>query len=168
MYKRSRIQVALAVGALLVVGTAAAAFASGADRDSREVESYVLTDAALAKFAQASRNLRAHESAMPSVCDDDKDAKSLDALVARVDAIPAAKTAITSAGLTTREYVVFMFSLMQNGLAAWALDQPGGMLPPGVSMANVNFYRAHAATMKELGAATQATDCDDDRSEDDS
>ena len=31
--------------------------------------------------------------------------------------------------MTAHEYVVFSFSLLQNGLAAWAVSQPGGKLP---------------------------------------
>jgi hypothetical protein len=55
---------------------------------------------------------------------------------------------------------VFSLSLFQNGLAAWALEQPGGTLPPGVKMANVNFLRAHEAELKKLGELTKQADCD--------
>jgi hypothetical protein len=41
--------------------------------------------------------------------------------------------------------------MMQNGMAAWALKQPGGKLPPGVSQANVDFYNKHETAMAELG-----------------
>ncbi|MDQ1342472.1 MAG: hypothetical protein QG571_1090, partial [Pseudomonadota bacterium] len=85
--------------------------------------------------------------------------------VARLDATDGVRKAITSAGLTTREYVVFSWAVMQAGLAAWALDQPGGKLPAGVSMDNVTFYRKHAAAMEELGAQTRAADCDEDAAE---
>ena len=167
MFERNRIRGALLTGVLVALVAAEASFAGGADRDSKEIDSYVLTDAALAKYAQATKNLKAHEKDLPSKCDDDKDTNSLDDVVARVNAIPPAKAAITSTGLTTREYFVFMFSLLQNGLAAWALDQPGGKLPPGVSMANVNFIRAHQAAITKLHESAGSTDCDDGRSEDD-
>ncbi len=35
-------------------------------------------------------------------------------------------------------------------MAAWALTQPGGTLPPGVSKANVDFYRSHEQALKKL------------------
>jgi hypothetical protein len=75
--------------------------------------------------------------------------------VGRIDAVPAAKAAIHSAGMTTREYVVFGLSLFQNGVAAWALDQPGGQLPPGVSRANVDFCRKHEAAIQKLRTLTK-------------
>jgi hypothetical protein len=67
-----------------------------------------------------------------------------------------------SAGISSREYLVFSLSLLQNGIAAWALDQPGGKVPPGISMANVKFYRTHDAALKKLGEETKTADCDDD------
>ena len=75
---------------------------------------------------------------------------------------PGAQAAIQSAGMTSREYVVFMFSMMQNGMAAWALSQPGGKLPPGVSQANVDFFRKHEAAM---AAVTENDPCKDDNDE---
>ncbi len=68
---------------------------------------------------------------------------------------------VQSAGMTTREFVVFTWSLFQTGLADWALEQPGGTLPPGVSKANVDFYRAHEQAFKELGTEQDSDDCDD-------
>ncbi len=142
-----------------------------ADRDAQEISRYRLTDAGLAKYAQASRNLSALAKPSPADCtegetgDTDDNAKSLDESVARLDATDGVRKAITSAGLTTREYVVFSWAVMQAGLAAWALDQPGGKLPAGVSMDNVTFYRKHAAAMEELGAQTRAADCDEDAAE---
>ena len=68
--------------------------------------------------------------------------------------------------MTTREYMVFSMSLLQTGLAAWALEQPGGKLPPGVSKANVDFYKAHKAALEKLGAGSKdkCDDSGDDRS----
>jgi len=133
-----------------------------AERDAREIGSFVLTEAGLAKYTQAVKNLGAHASRMRDACgdDDSESARSLDQMAARLDAIPEVKTAVRSAGLTTREYLVFSLSLFQNGMAAWALTQPGGKLPPGTSMANVNFYRAHEAAIRQLGEQTKGSDCD--------
>jgi hypothetical protein len=63
--------------------------------------------------------------------------------------------------MTTREFVVFTWSLFQTGMAAWALDQPGGTLPPGVSKANVDFYRAHEQALQKLGAQQGSDPCSD-------
>jgi len=63
--------------------------------------------------------------------------------------------------MTAREYLVFSFSLFQSGVAAWALSQPGGTLPPGVSKANVDFYRAHEQALKKLAPQQDSDSCDD-------
>jgi hypothetical protein len=77
-----------------------------------------------------------------------------------MDAVPEVKSALKASGMTSREYLVFSWSVFQNGMAAWALDQPGGQLPPGVKKANVDFYRAHAAELTKLGKLTSQADCD--------
>ena len=63
--------------------------------------------------------------------------------------------------MAPREYVVFSMAVFQSGLASWALGQPGGKLPAGVSMDNVNFYRRHEAELTQLGAAKDTPSCDD-------
>lgn len=134
--------------------------------DAREVASYVLTEAGLAKFRKATENL----AAIPGACledegDDDSDSQSIDDMVAKIDGTPGAKAAIQSAGLAPREYILFMFSMMQSGMSAWALSQPGGKLPPGVSQANVDFYRKHEAALAALGESDDR--CGDTESDDD-
>jgi hypothetical protein len=161
---------AVGVVALAALLSSAAAVAQNpADRDLREISSYVLTDAGLAKYTQAVKNLGPLARGMDSCAegDDDSDsANSLDETAARIDAIPGVHAAIKAAGMTTREYLVFTFSLFQNGMGAWALEQPGGKLPPGMSMENVKFYRAHEDAIKQLSAQTKATECDGGEGED--
>lgn len=148
--------------AAIVISASLAGLAVAQDRDSAEVSAYVLTEAKLAKFKQATQNL----SALPDACseedDDSDDAKSIDQMAAKLNATPGAQTAVQSAGMTTREYVVFTFSIMQNGMAAWALTQPGGTLPPGVSKANVDFFNAHQG---ELSTIVEDDPCDDESDE---
>jgi hypothetical protein len=131
------------------------------ESDTREIGSYVLNEAGLAKYAAATRNLGEITDQLPDNCDDEEDVQSLDDAAARLDAIPDVRAAIESAGMASREYVLFSFSLFQNGMAAWVLSQPGGTLPPDTSMANVEFYRAHEASLQELGSLTQPGDCED-------
>lgn len=131
-----------------------------ADRDAKEVADYVLTDAALAEYAQASHKLQPLMGQKSQDCEHDEDAPSLNAAAARMDRVPEVKSALKAAGMTSREYLVFSWSVFQNGMAAWALDQPGGKLPAGVKMANVKFYRAHEAELNKLGELTKKADCD--------
>jgi hypothetical protein len=128
------------------------------DRDSREVSAYVLTESGLSKFGLASKNLAAVPGACAAENDDGDDLQSIDQMVAKLNSVPGVQAAIQSAGLTSREYVVFMFSMMQNGMAAWALKQPDGKLPPGVSQANVDFYNRHEGAMAQLGRENSCGD----------
>jgi hypothetical protein len=161
-------RVVIAVLALAVPG---AAMAQGtADRDAKEVSSYRLTDAGLAKFEKATSNLGAlPPDAMGKCSDDDSsgDSTSLDQVAAKLNAHPAARSAIESAGMTTREYAVFSLAVFQAGMASWGLNQPGGKLPPGVSMDNVNFYRQHEAALNKLGQHNKADPCSDDAGDED-
>ena len=86
------------------------------DADTREVGAYTLTEAAFGKYLQATRNL----SGIKIEDCDDSDVKSLADAAAKLDAAPGARVAVQSAGMTSREYVVFAFSLIQNALAALA------------------------------------------------
>jgi len=136
------------------IGLASPGLAVAQDRDSQEVSAYVLTESGLSKFAQASKNLAAVPGACEEEADDDDDSddmKSIDQMVAKLNSRPGAQAAIQSAGMTSREFVVFMFSMMQSGMSAWALKQPGGKLPPGVSQANVDFFNKHETAMAALG-----------------
>src|SRR5687767_13764235 len=93
---------------------------------------------------------------------DEPEVGSLTDAAARIDALPGAKAVVKSAGLTSREYVVFAFSLIENAYASFALDQPGGKLPPGVSMSNVEFLRAHAGVIEQLANETEIAGCAED------
>ena len=149
------VTVSLALVAPSVVGAQ-----NFSDRDTNEIAGYVLTDTALAKYTQAVRKLQPLMGQLPQDCDGDEGSKSLNDMAARMDGVPAVKSALKGAGMTSREYLLFSFSVFQNGMTAWALDQPDGKLPPGMKMANVNFYRAHEAELKKLGELSKQTDCD--------
>lgn len=147
---------------------------SDAGSDAREIDAYRLTEAGLAKYTKATQNLGSLAKQMSEACDDERDdseseddgnAKSIDESVASFEAIPGVRTAMQSAGITTREYIVFTFSVFQSGMAAWVLDQPGGKLPPNVAMDNVNFYRKHEDALKKLGEQTKTPDCSNEDAE---
>jgi hypothetical protein len=144
--------------ALALWQLAAAAADALPEADTREIRSYVLTEAALGKYVQATRKL----SAIRLECSvDDSGVDDLSDAAAKIDAVPGAKRAMRSAGITSREYVVFAFALIENAFAAHALDQPGGKLPPGISMANVDFFRKHADEIAKLGKETEVAGCEE-------
>ena len=153
------------VAGLLIVAAALgfADLAAASESDKREISGYALTEAGLGKFTQATQNL----AAVPGACargdtdDGGSGDESLDQLVARLNAVPGAQAAIQSAGMTTREYIVFMWSMMESGLSAWAVKQ-NGKLPPGVQQANVDFYNKHEAAMAALGEQDPCGNDEDD------
>jgi hypothetical protein len=65
--------------------------------------------------------------------------------------------------MTTREYLVFSFALVQAGVGVFSLEQPGAKLPPGMSIANVNFAKVHKEAIDALGAVAKSQ-CDEDDS----
>jgi len=148
---------------ILVLALTLPALSWAEDADTQEISRYVLTDAALAKYTRAVENLRPLAQQIASC--DEENADSIAAMTARINGIPAAQAAIQSAGLPAREFVVFMFATIQAGMAAWATDQPGGKLPPGVSQANVNFYKANRAKIEGIPPIQDA--CDDDAEDED-
>lgn len=166
-YIKSVFQAFLAVASLALVLPGPAQ--GQAARDQQEINSYVLTDAGLARYTRASKALDAVRKSTGGGCeDDDSDSpKSVDEMVAKFNATPGASAALQGAGMQTREFIVLSMSIFQTGMASWGLSQPGGKLPPGVSMANVNFYRQHEAAMAALNSASESDDCNgDDRGDD--
>jgi len=153
------------LAAAFAVALCLAAIARAQDRDTQEISSYRLTDAGLAKFVDVTGKL----ADLPGACDDDDDedddsgTKSIDAMVAKLNAVPGAQSAIQSAGMTAREYVVFAFALTQAGLGAWAAGQPDGKMPAGLSQGNVDYYKKHEAELKQLKGLGE---CEDDSVED--
>ena len=136
--------------------------AVGQDADTREINAYRLTDAALAKYVRAARAMAPVVKAQDEEDEEDEeddDSPSIAKLVAWYDAKPEARRAITGAGLTTREYVVFTFALFQAGMGAWMVEQQGwSKLPPEFARANVEFYQRHRASLDSLTAELKQRD----------
>ena len=138
-------------------------FATGQDADTREINAYRLTDATLAKYVRAARAMapavKAAQDAEDEDDADEEESPSISKLVAWYDAKPEARRAITGAGLTTREYVVFTFALFQAGMGAWMVEQQGwSKLPPEFARANVEFYQRHRASLDSLTAELKPRD----------
>ena len=156
-----KVHAARAIVVAAAIGLAVPGIAAANEYDRHEISSYVLSESGLAKFAQAAQKLSGVAGACAEQDDDDSDSQSLDQMVAKLNAVPGAQAAIQSAGMTTREYVVFMWSMLQSGMSAWAQSQ-SGKLPPGVSQANVDFYKKHEAEMKAIG---ENDPCDEEEAE---
>lgn len=97
--------------------------------ESDEVMKYRLTNAGLAKFTQAVRNLNAAATRDPSAFHDDSslgDEPTLDELARAYDRRPVLRQAITSARFTSREFVLFWLSLVGAGLGRSWWSSPVG------------------------------------------
>ena len=126
------------------------------EADARELRAYTLTEAVFDRYAQATRNL---SRVRIQACDEPSGVTSIDEAAAKLDAVPAARSALHSAGMTSREYVVFAFSVLQSGIAANALGEPGGVVPPDVPRENVDFYLDHAGEMQRLTDEAEGPAC---------
>jgi hypothetical protein len=161
MVKTFRITLAVTVAFAVALSAPRAVEAQNlADRDAKEIADYVLTETALAKYTKAVHKLHPLKEQLQQDCDREDAPESLNGMAARMDAVQEVKSALKAAGMTSREYLLFSWSVFQNGMAVWALDQPGGALPPGTKPANINFYRAHKAALEKLGELTGEMDCD--------
>lgn len=148
---------------LLVLAPAARAQRAQADADYKEISGYRLTDAGLGKYIQASKNmlavirndpkLRQQLSAEEDQASGD-DNPSLAQMAAKYDRHPEIAHAITSTGMSTREFVTFTFAMFQAGMGM-AVQQAGGKLPDGVRPENVAFYKSHQAELQQMADETK-------------
>ena len=89
MIQFNRIRMVLVTVASVIFLAPAVSVAQGIpDRDAQEISAYVLSEAALAKYTRASANLGGLSKQVASNCDDSESAGSLDASVARINAVP--------------------------------------------------------------------------------
>jgi len=156
-------------GILLIVCALAPASAAGqrtpADADARAISAYRLTEATMTKFIAASRAMtaasRAHRDTATEGEDESESGASIAEIAAFYDGQPAARRALVGAGLTSREYVMFMFTLMQAGMAAWLVEQHGwDKLPPEIARENVVFYQRHKVQLDSLTAELKQGEVD--------
>lgn len=132
---------------------------TGQETDAREVSSYRLSEPALAKYDDGTHRLAKVLAENPPPCAEETD-NSLSAMTAQLDAIPGASAAIGAAGMSSREYIVFMLAAFQAGMGAWAVTEGGGELPSGVSPENVAFFQAHEAELQELSGVLPEGNCE--------
>jgi hypothetical protein len=91
---------------------------------------------------------------------DDEGVESLNALVQRVEAVPAARGILRKHGLTPREYVLAMVASMHAATAV--LLEENGQKATGlpVSAGQVAFYQKNKAEVDQMLAARKAATAD--------
>lgn len=116
------------------------------DADAKALAEYRLTDEGLDNFSQASRNLAAVARSDPGLANsmEAPDDATIAETAAMYDAEPVVREAIEAADMTSAEYVTFMYSMMQAGMAAWLVEEYGQTdLPAGTPRENVDYYIAN-------------------------
>ncbi|HEX5870605.1 MAG TPA: hypothetical protein VFY65_09330, partial [Longimicrobium sp.] len=93
------------------------------------LQNYRLTSANLDKFIRATNALKALEDEDIDIEDhvdmDDPENINIGEIAAAFDSEPRIKTAINGAGMTSREYVTFLFSMMQAMFASMMVQMSG-------------------------------------------
>ena len=166
--------------------TAGAALPAGAQAalEDKEVAEYRLTEGALRKVIKATTDMvelvKSDKNLAKQLADvnraeekkdeEDEDVASVAEIVAIYDRLPPIRRAITSAGMTPKEFVTFHLALALAGLAQWAVDQGASAaemeLTP-VQKANMAFYKRHEADFKRLDQLTKALNPEEKREDPD-
>ncbi|MGH7507688.1 MAG: hypothetical protein ACRELX_18695 [Longimicrobiales bacterium] len=132
------------------------------DADLAEIEDYELTMDDLRRWSEATANFQRTLTENPEIAaaldqeesaDQDVD-DSLDAMAERYESVPEVRDAIEDAGLSTREFAVIFWAMMQAGMAQFAVEQGGDPEEVArelqVNPANIRFMEEHAAEIAEL------------------
>ena len=120
---------------------------------------YRLTSGNLAKFVRATNALKALEDEDIDLEDrfemDDEDDMDLGRLAAAFDSEPRIKNAINGAGMSSRDYVTFLFATMQAMFGSIMVQMGGEQalndMPAGVMKDNIHFFLANQEAFDALG-----------------
>jgi hypothetical protein len=146
-------------GLLLCIGAQAANPGTDDDPDLQRVAHFRLDDRVVTQYIRAQKMLMQAVKAHPELQDqeDPSDAKTLDETIARLDKQPALRAALASAGMSTTDYVLCSFALMQSGIYAWGVQMDGktwAKIPPGIPTENTKWVIAHKAELDKLKAVS--------------
>ena len=152
---------ALTVVALSLPSAAAEA---QSDPDLKAVSATTLTLPKYKQYLDASVNLANVAAKNPGLAESMKssnDSKSIDETVKALESNPQVRGAVTSTGLTTRDYVLTQWALIQAGMA-YAMTKGSGVAQDevvnkgGVSKANLDFYAKNEAEINRLAKEAEA------------
>jgi len=135
------------------------------------IRGYQLTEDNVDKVIAATQKMHALEKSNPQLAaamqrdHGGGDAKSVDEVASRMEAMPPVKAILSSVGISARDYVLTTFTLMEAG-AAYQI-QKAGKLPPNselakdVSPANLAYIGSHQAQLRALEKADGSRDQED-------
>jgi hypothetical protein len=156
-----------AVAALSLAAAVADAPAAAAQKGPEAIQrmfndpalaNYRLTSANLDKFLTATRALEALEGEefdMERQFDSENpEHMNIGYIASAFDSEPRIKGAINGAGMTTRDYVTFLFSTMQAMFGSLMVQMGGdealAQMPAGVLKQNIEFFLAHQEAFEAL------------------
>lgn len=145
-------------GALLAVA-AAAALAAGSPGDARDLQAvanFKLNDRVLDRYTAVVRNFITLKKEHPDVVrsleqegDNRGGEETIAEMVDWIDRQAPVRDAITSAGMSVRDYALCSFAMIQTALYAYAVRAGGDAgwkdVPAGVPSDNVRYYLANKA-----------------------
>ena len=149
--------------AVIALSLPAAVEAQQSDADLKAVSGTTLTMPKYKQYLDATVNLANAAAKNPGLAEGMKDSgdKSIDEQVEAIESNPQVKAAVTSTGLTTRDYVLTQWALLQTGMA-YAMTKGTGatqddmIKKAGVSKANMDFYAKNEAEINRLAEAAKA------------
>jgi hypothetical protein len=161
MSDRPRRGHAILLALLAPFALAQPAAAQAAGKDLAEISAYTLTMPKYKQYIAATQNLTDAAAANPESTVEGP-AGSIDDIVTKISAIPPAKNAITSAGLTVRDFLVMQGALMQTGMAyammkEYNISKDSVVKTAKVNPANLDFYANNEAEIKRLAEEAGAT-----------
>jgi hypothetical protein len=145
------------LASLLVTATGARAsqFDSGVSpSDAKQIYSYTLNMDQVQKMAAATRALSQLGKSHPEI-NQVREARSIDAMLQNLQRSPEAVAAINRSGLTPREYVLCLMTVMQASMAvgfkkSGAFTQYPPELLQQISRANLDFTEQHFDEIQKL------------------
>jgi hypothetical protein len=149
---------ALAGFALIAATTDAAAQLSSPFAHMPEVASYRMTTPALQQFVRATtalKELEGEDIRMDDQLDvDDPSELSVERIAAAFDSEPRVRGAIEGAGMSTREYVTFLMSMIQTVMGSVMVQMGGEQaladMPDGVLKHNIQFFLDNQSVFEAL------------------
>ena len=149
--------------AVMALSLPAAAPAQQSEADLKAVSATTLTMPKYKQYLDATVSLANLAAKNPGLAEgmEDGGEKSIDEQVKMLESNPQVKAAVTSTGLSTRDYVLTQWALLQTGMAytmtkGTGASQDDMIKKAGVSKANMDFYAQNEAEINKLAEEAKA------------
>jgi hypothetical protein len=149
--------------AVMALSLPAAAPAQQSEADLKAVSATTLTMPKYKQYLDATVSLANVAAKNPGLAEGMQDGgeKSIDEQVKMLESNPQVKAAVTSTGLSTRDYVLTQWALLQTGMAytmtkGTGASQDDMIKKAGVSKANMDFYAQNEAEINKLAEEAKA------------